>query len=203
MRVWIVVAGLFLWNVAEAAEPMPHWGMVVGGFFRNSNVHGAIIHRTSERSAWAMDLRVWQSEWRLEPEVDSLGVEREFSDGVEMDLGPRYRRYTRGGEGLSPHVDVFAAGTYSRYRSNSYSREQRERATGIRLGTGFGLEYRTRWNVSAAGYTDLLSFQYEWIERKGSGYINPFNPPPPITYKGHRDRLTMYLAPEFELRVYF
>ncbi len=208
MRTAVVALALGLWaTTGWAGDNQGKWGLGVdSGLFRSGGVHGALIHRRSTRTAWLLDVRA--EEHVLDTDGSGSGLifspfsppvaSGEFSQTVQVEIGPRFRRFTRPDANWSPYWDLFAAATHSNSRYSSGSTTADYFSTGGAAGAGIGVEYFTPWHFSVAAHSDLLEARYARVRSRGNdSFLGP------RSASGHEQSVNTVLNPAVELRAYF
>jgi len=120
--------------------------------------------RGTQGGAWILDADLNFLRQRAEEQDPTVNPDFETRvDRSDWEIGPRWRRYTRGDSDLSPYLDVFLHGVYTRTSSTTLARtvpansnSSTMRTLGANLGAGVGVELFTKWGMSAALSTRVL-----------------------------------------------
>jgi hypothetical protein len=188
-RLFLVVLLLALAGTAGAIDIKGKWGLGVGtGDFLGSGAEASLIRGKTERTAWILDLDLYQSYSELR--TDSTGRIFDRDAETRLTLGPRIRRYSRPQAKLSPYVDGFfhlrGSGSNNLY-GGRYN-------AGGELGFAGGAEYFTPWHFGLAAHTGILSVAVEriWDGQRGQ-----------VIAHGWRVWSIIGISPRVQLRVYF
>lgn len=186
-RLFLVVLLLALAGTTQAIDIKGKWGLGVGaGGIIGSSAEASLIRGKTERTAWILDVQFTQS---YETKRDSSGPSHDYQS-YNLDLGPRFRRYTRPRAALSPYWDLYL------HYLGSMSGTTMVGTTGIGLTSGFagGVEYFTPWHFTLAAQTGILevSVRRYWDEVNDK-----------ITKRYMYEKFKLGLQPGLQLRVYF
>ena len=181
------------------------WGLGVdSGVFRSDGVHGALIFGRSARTAWLLDVKAEENVRDVDGFEGGIylpGIaSAEFSQSVVVEIGPRFRRFTRPEADWSPYWDLFAAATHANTRYSTPVSSNDRFSTGGVLGLGLGVEYFTPWHFSVAAHSDVLEARYARIRARTNSQ-NFFLGSSSGT--GYQHSVNAGLSPAIELRAYF
>jgi len=185
----LAVLLLALAGTSWAIDIKGKWGLGVGtGSFIGSGAEASLIRGKTERTAWILDLDLYQSYSELR--TDSTGRIFDRDAETNLTLGPRIRRYSRPQAKLSPYVDGFF---HLRGSGSTYINGGRYNAGG-ELGIAGGAEYFTPWHFGLAAHTGILSVAVEriWDGQRGK-----------VVAHGWRVFSKIGIIPWIQFRVYF
>ena len=187
-RLFLVVLLLALAGTSQAIDIKGKWGLGVGtGSFIGSSAEASLIRGKTERTAWILDMQFGQS---YEFTRDTTAYYSYKQQSYNLELGPRFRRFTRPRADLSPYGDFYLhyQGIMSGTTLNGTT------GVGFKSGLAGGVEYFTPWHFTLAAQTRILevSALWSWVE------VNE-----KITKRGISEQVKFGLQPGLQLRVYF
>jgi hypothetical protein len=190
-RLFLVVLLLALAGTAGAIDIKGKWGLGVGtGSFLGSGAEASLIRGKTERTAWILDLSVYQ--YYSDSRIDSTRQLDKIQRTVNISAGPCFRRFTRPQAKLSPYWDVFL---HYNFKSN-VSKYEGSYSTGGEGGLAGGLEYFTPWHFTLAAHTKIFSVSMSRNWTRAGGVES-------IVSHGWDEMARFTLSPQLQLRVYF
>lgn len=196
MNRWLFVCActLLASTQALAMDLQGKWGIGAGVFGNATEI--AIMRGHSTRSIWALDASFDQSSEHGLP-FPGDGSRRVHDIGAEF--GPRYRRFTRATERLTPYVDIRLDGLFERRDDLGSPFSSTRWTAGLETGLGIGAEYFTPWSFSLALDSDLISGGFKRAHAWESGT------PPGVPGSAWSTELFTHVgvAPRLLARAYF
>jgi len=147
-----------------------------------------LIRGKTERTAWILDLQFRQK--YFEQKSDTSSRPGWLGRDLNLDAGPRFRRFTRPQAKLSPYWDVYA---HIVSNSTSSNPEEYHRDAGAAFGFAGGVEYFTPWHFTLAAHTNVFS-----IEAR-RGWVKAYQ----TKFSNFREEVGFSFKPQMQLRVYF
>jgi hypothetical protein len=187
-RLFLLVLLLALAGTSWATDIKGKWGLGVGtGSFLGSSAEASLIRGKTERTAWILDVQFGQS---YESTRDTTTYYNYKRQSYDLELGPRFRRFTRPRADLSPYGDFYLhyQGTMSGTTLNGTT------GAGFKSGLAGGVEYFTPWHFTLAAQTRILevSVLRSWTEVNDK-----------IIRRNMYEQVKFWLQPGLQLRVYF
>ncbi len=199
MRPHLLLLALCVLCLATPAPATPlegAWGVGVRLFDYGGEV--SLLRGVTDRTALLFDVSADQHEYDVSADDPADSPYGHLSTTIDLNAGPRLRRFTRPEEDFTPYWDVFAHGTWARARSRyPGSGLDTEDSWGVEGGFAFGLEYFTRWHCSLAAHSELLTVSWRHlrstVDRSSTSIVTT----------GHDQSASLGLNPSLVLRVYF
>ena len=147
----------------------------------------ALMHVSSNSSIWGLDAFYQQQQTRADAFAPSP-TSNQFNSFANLAIGPRWRHFSRADANFSPYWDVFVDALQQTQQGTSGTNTNDIRGWGVGGGVGIGAEYLTKWHMSVAVHSTILSSSYlklknhtntalgdrditQWVSRIG---IQPF-----------------------------
>lgn len=119
----------------------------------------ALMHVNSNKSIWGLDVMYNQSQNRTDA-FATAPTSNAFNSFSNLAVGPRWRHFSREDANFSPYWDIFVDALQSTQLNTSGTATNDFRGWGVGGGVGIGAEYITKWHMSVAVHTTVLSSQY-------------------------------------------